>query len=90
MNAPRCPRCQEVADPDAKFCEQCGTSIVLLQPRADHADGDNTTRYLSAAVHRNASYCDAAVSEFLVEPVRALPPSPGADSAAILRDAVGS
>lgn len=51
---------------------------------------DNTTRYLSAAVHRDSEYCDAAIAEFLVEPVRALPPSAGADSAAVLRDAVAA
>ena len=41
-------------------------------------------------MHRDSGYCDTAIAEFLVEPVRALPPSAGADSAAVLRDAVAA
>lgn len=53
-----------------------------------HLDG--TTRYLCAAVHLDDEFCDKAVAEFLVEPVRAIPPSPGVDSAAVLREAVAA
>lgn len=51
---------------------------------------DGTTRYLCAAAHRHAAFCDSAIAEFLVEEVRAVPPSPGLDSAAVLRDAVAA
>jgi hypothetical protein len=74
-----CPRCGRSAAPHIRFCEYCGTPV-----------SDNTTRYLCAAVHRDSEYCDAAIAEFLVEPVRALPPSAGADSAAVLRGAVAA
>lgn len=51
---------------------------------------DGTTRYLCAATHLDEEFCDAAIAEFLVEPVRAIPPSPGVDSAAVLREAVAA
>jgi hypothetical protein len=79
MTALACPSCRQSNAAHARFCETCGTPV-----------SDNTTRYLCAAVHQNSDYCDAAIAEFLVEPVRALPPSPGADSGAVLRDAVAA
>ena len=51
---------------------------------------DGTTRYLCAAAHLDEKFCDDAIAEFLVEPVRAIPPSPGVDSAAVLREAVAA
>ncbi len=51
---------------------------------------DGTTRYLCAAAHLDEEFCDEAIAEFLVEPVRAIPPSPGVDSAAVLREAVAA
>ncbi len=51
---------------------------------------DATTRYLCAAAHLDPAFRDAAIAEFLVEPVRALPPAPGIDSTAVLRDAVAA
>ncbi|MGH3721980.1 MAG: hypothetical protein ACRDRI_24675, partial [Pseudonocardiaceae bacterium] len=51
---------------------------------------DGTTRYLCAAAHLDEEFCDQAIAEFLVEPVRAIPPSPGVDSAAVLREAVAA
>jgi len=45
---------------------------------------------MCAAVQLDQGYGDAAIAEFLVEPVRAFPPSPGADSAAVLREAVSA
>ncbi|MDQ3763722.1 MAG: hypothetical protein M3460_19535 [Actinomycetota bacterium] len=51
---------------------------------------DATTRYLCAAAHLDPAFSDRAIAEFLVEPVRALPPAPGVDSAAVLRDAVAA
>jgi hypothetical protein len=52
--------------------------------------GDATTRYLCAAAHLDPAFGDRAIAEFLVEPVRALPPAPGVDTAAVLRDAVAA
>lgn len=74
-----CPQCTRPAADHVRYCEQCGSPL-----------SDNTTRYLCAAVHRDSAYCEEAIGEFLVEPVRALPPSTGADSAAVLRDAVAA
>ncbi|MGH8574600.1 MAG: hypothetical protein ACREX8_18795, partial [Gammaproteobacteria bacterium] len=51
---------------------------------------DGTTRYLCAAAHLDEECCDEAIAEFLVESVRAIPPSPGVDSAAVLREAVAA
>lgn len=51
---------------------------------------DATTRYLCAAAHLDATFSDPAIAEFLIEPVRAIPPAPGVDSAAVLRDAVAA
>jgi hypothetical protein len=51
---------------------------------------DATTRYLCAAAHLDPAFGDRAIAEFLVEPVRALPPAPGVDTAAVLRDAVAA
>ncbi|MGH3886170.1 MAG: hypothetical protein ACRDSZ_06290 [Pseudonocardiaceae bacterium] len=66
------------------------------QPHADQGPVgaaptlDGTTRYLCAAAHLDEEFCDEAIAEFLVEPVRAIPPSPGVDSAAVLREAVAA
>ncbi len=51
---------------------------------------DGTTRYLCAAAHRYQLFSDTVLEEFLVEQVRAVPPSPGLDSAAVLREAVAA
>jgi hypothetical protein len=51
---------------------------------------DGATRYLCAAAHLDEEFCDEAIAEFLIEPVRAIPPSPGVDSAAVLREAVAA
>src|ERR1700759_1246406 len=64
-----------------KFCQGCGASLVQR---------DNTTRYLCAAAQLNEAYADSAIREFLVEPLRAIPPTPGVDTTAVLREAVAS
>jgi hypothetical protein len=51
---------------------------------------NDTTRYLCAAAHLDAAFADNAVREFLTEPLRAVPPSPGVDSTAVLREAVAA
>ncbi|MGW5723609.1 hypothetical protein ACWEVP_46090 [Amycolatopsis sp. NPDC003865] len=76
-----CWRCRAVNLPGDGFCQQCGASLVRR---------DNTTRYLCAAAQLSEDYADAAMREFLVEPLRAIPPTPGVDSAAVLREAVAA
>lgn len=51
---------------------------------------DDTTRYLCAAAHLDPDYADAAVREYLVEPTRSIPPSPGVNSGVVLREAVAA
>ncbi|GAA1993921.1 hypothetical protein [Amycolatopsis minnesotensis] len=51
---------------------------------------DDTTRYLCAASHLDRDYADEAIREFLVEPTRPIPPSPGFDSASVLMEAVAA
>ncbi|SDX77298.1 hypothetical protein SAMN05421504_103792 [Amycolatopsis xylanica] len=49
---------------------------------------DDTTRYLCAASYLDPSYATSALKEFLVEPTRPIPPSPGLDSVRVLAEAV--
>ncbi|RDI46357.1 hypothetical protein [Nocardia mexicana] len=51
---------------------------------------DEATRQLSAAVHLDDELADVLVEEYLAEPKRATPPSPGVRAAAVLREAVGA
>jgi hypothetical protein len=51
---------------------------------------DNSTRYLCAAAQLDATFANAAIAEYLVEPVRATPPTPGVDVMAVLRECVAS
>ena len=55
------------------------------QPRRD-----DTTRYLCAAAHMDPAFADGAIREFLVEPTRPVPSSPGVDAAAVLAEAVAA
>ncbi|WP_020670283.1 hypothetical protein [Amycolatopsis nigrescens] len=48
---------------------------------------DDTTRYLCAAAHLDPEYADDAIREFLVEPTRPVPPSPGLDAGRVLTEA---
>jgi hypothetical protein len=52
--------------------------------------GDEATRALCAAVHRNEHLARAIIRAFLIEEVGAVPPSPGLDAAAVLGDAVAA
>lgn len=65
-------------------------SPALVAPVAAATTSGGTTRHLCAAVHLDEEFCDGAVAEFLVEPVRAIPPSPGVDTTAVLREAVAA
>lgn len=69
---------------------QVGDGAVGPVPVPVAPVSDGTTRYLCAAAHLDEKFCDEAIAEFLVEPVRAIPPSPGVDSAAVLREAVAA
>lgn len=51
---------------------------------------DDTTRYLCAAAHLDETFADGAIREFLVEPTRAVPPSPGVYAPAVLTEAVAA
>jgi hypothetical protein len=51
---------------------------------------DDVTRYLCAAAHLDAAFADAAIAEYLVERTRALPPSLGVNTVAVLREAVAA
>jgi len=54
------------------------------------AEQDATTRYLCAAAHLDPAYGRSVIAEYLVEPTRAVPPSPGVDPVAVLREAVAA
>jgi hypothetical protein len=51
---------------------------------------DDTTRYLCAAAHLDRKFTDDAIREFLVEPTRPVPPSPGTDATAVLGEAIAA
>src|SRR5262249_19031972 len=51
---------------------------------------DDTTRYLCAAAQLSSDFSNAAISEYLVEPTRPVPPSPGFDVAVVLNEAVAA
>lgn len=60
------------------------------QPHHPDAVADETTRLLCAAVHRYDWFSDGVIREYLVEQVGTVPPSPGLDTAAVLRDAAAA
>lgn len=74
-----CAHCTMRNPHGARFCERCGRKLI-----------DDATRYLCAAAHLDATFADATIAELLIEPVRAIPPSPGVDAAAVLREAVAA
>jgi hypothetical protein len=49
---------------------------------------DDTTRYLCAASYLDPAYSTRAITEFLVEPTRPVPPSTGLDAGRVLTEAV--
>ncbi|VVJ24970.1 Uncharacterised protein [Amycolatopsis camponoti] len=49
---------------------------------------DDTTRYLCAASYLDPRFGTRAITEFLVEPTRPVPPSPGLDAGRVLTEAV--
>ncbi len=91
---PICPNCQTVNVAGDRFCGRCATSLADRRPEPPPppvpVDRDDTTRYLCAAAHLDPRFADRAVAEYLVEDVRAVPPSPGLNSASVLREAVAA
>lgn len=51
---------------------------------------DEVTRTLAAAVHLDDEFADQLVEEYLSEPKRAIPPSPGVRAAAVLAEAAAA
>jgi len=49
---------------------------------------DDATRYLCAASYLDPAYNTRVLKEFLVEPTRPIPPSPGVDASRVLTEAV--
>ena len=49
-----------------------------------------TTRFLAAGVHLDEKLAESFIGEFLVEPYRCIPRSPGVEAAAVLGDAAAS
>jgi hypothetical protein len=62
----------------------------MTPSRNGQARRDDTTRYLCAAAHMDPAFADGAIREFLVEPTRPVPSSPGVDAAAVLAEAVAA
>lgn len=77
----QCRRCRSVNQRGDKYCQQCGASL---------ARRDITTRYLCAAAQLDEKFANEAIKEFLVEPFRAVPQTPGVDTTAVLREAVAA
>ncbi len=55
-----------------------------------HVPPDDSTRYLAAAAHLDSSYADDAIREYLVEPTRPVPPSPGFHAPTVLAEAISA
>jgi len=51
---------------------------------------DDATRHLSAAAHVDERFADEIIEEFLAEPRRAVPPSPGVDPVVVLAEALSA
>ncbi|MFE4461596.1 hypothetical protein ACFROC_29950 [Nocardia tengchongensis] len=51
---------------------------------------DNSTRFLASAVHLDDRLADIFVQEYLTQPHRAIPPSPGVRAEIVLREAVAA
>ncbi|VFA96448.1 Uncharacterised protein [Nocardia cyriacigeorgica] len=57
---------------------------------AMNTPADEPTRFLAAAVHLDDGLADALVEEYLAEPKRAIPPSPGVDAVTVLGEALAA
>lgn len=96
-----CPRCGTPHRHDDDYCGSCRARLSDPAPAAPAPAppapspapsdaGDDTTRYLCAAAQLDRDFADRAIAEYLVEDVRSVPPSPGVDAVAVLREAVAA
>ncbi|PVZ04555.1 hypothetical protein C8D89_1178 [Actinomycetospora cinnamomea] len=60
----------------------------VARPSGDAPGG--TTRFIGAAVHLDHTLAEGLIEEFLVEPCRSIPRTPGVDAASVLGDAAAS
>ncbi|MFI6865917.1 hypothetical protein [Nocardia sp. NPDC050406] len=60
------------------------TAVPVVDPT------DEATRHLASAVHLDDALADAVVTEFVLEPKRAVPPSPGVRAEVVLREALAA
>lgn len=81
-DGPTPPRGADASSPLADMSNARRKQLVVRR--------DETTRFLCAAMHLNAELADDAIREFLVEPTRAVAPSPGVDSWQVLNQAVAA
>ncbi|TLF80806.1 MerC domain-containing protein [Nocardia cyriacigeorgica] len=70
--------------------EQTGYASESVAEAAMSTPTDEPTRFLAAAVHLDDALADALVEEYLAEPKRAVPPSPGVDAVTVLREAAAA
>lgn len=101
-----CTRCAEQNAPGARECRTCGNRLPRTRPAPApklpvpaetepvsfgiEDAHDDPTRLLCAAAHRRWWFAEAVIRHYLVEEVGAVPPSPGLNAAAVLRDAVAA
>ncbi|MDL5159023.1 hypothetical protein [Actinomycetospora termitidis] len=100
-----CSRCGQQNVARAGPCGTCGNPLDLGAQSGPFAapgtiphprTGDwserpgETTRLLGATVHLDADLAESLIDEFLVEPRRCIPRSPGVDAASVLGDAAAS
>lgn len=50
--------------------------------------GEDVTRHLAAAVHVDEAFGNEVIQEFVAQPLRAMPPSPGMDTVVVLSEAL--
>lgn len=87
-----CHRCGSPVAADDRYCGQCRLPLTgdTAEPDTDGVGRDTTTRYLCAGAHLDEAFADAAALEYLVDDVRAAPPSPGADALTVLCEVVAA
>jgi hypothetical protein len=103
QNAPGTIRCEDCKRPLPGFrLGHANTPTVPLPREPDPeavaatsrhrpaAVADGTTRLLCAAAHRHEWFAEGVIREYLVDLVGTVPPSPGLDTAVVLRDAVAA
>lgn len=77
-------------DVDAGRKQNCWRPRAVQQSAPRSSTATTRPATLCAAAQISEDYADAAMREFLVESLRAIPPTPGAVSSAVLREAVAA